>query len=139
MKNKAGAVILNFFLRAVMGICLIYFINQYVLPDQDSWKVGINGLSFLTSGSLGIPGVCMLYGILVYQSLLGFHKKLQFRKSVWTRRETAFIIHFTQQIIRVLFLSDLLHRSFVSGDQRILIVSYFYSGCGSQRYLHPKD
>ena len=46
MKNKAGAVILNFFLRAVMGICLIYFINQYVLPDQDSWKVGINGLSF---------------------------------------------------------------------------------------------
>lgn len=69
MKNKVGAVILNFFLRAVMGICLIYFINQYVLPDQDSWKVGINGLSFLTSGSLGIPGVCMLYGILVYQSL----------------------------------------------------------------------
>ena len=128
MKNKAGAVILNFFLRAVMGICLIYFVNQYVLPDQDSWKVGINGLSFLTSGSLGIPGVCMLYGILV-----------QFRKSVWTRRETAFIIHFTQQIIRVLFLSDLLHRSFVSGDQRILIVSYFYSGCGSQRYFHPKD
>ena len=53
MKNKAGAVILNCFLRAVMGICLIYFINQ----------------SFLTSGSLGIPGVCMLYGILVYQSL----------------------------------------------------------------------
>ena len=25
MKNKAAAVILNFFLRAVMGICLIYF------------------------------------------------------------------------------------------------------------------
>ena len=47
MKNKAGAVILNFFLRAVMGICLIYFVNQYVLPDQDSWKVGINGLSFM--------------------------------------------------------------------------------------------
>ena len=67
MKNKAAAVILNFFLRAVMGICLIYFVNQYVLPDQDSWKVGINGLSFLTSGSLGIPGVCMLYGILEYQ------------------------------------------------------------------------
>ena len=59
MKNKAGAVILNFFLRAVMGICLIYFINQYVLPDQDSWKVGINGLSFLTSGSLGIPACFM--------------------------------------------------------------------------------
>ena len=69
MKNKAAAVILNFFPRAVVGTCLTYFVNQSVLPDQDSWKVGINGLSFLTSGSLGIPGVCMLYGILVYQSL----------------------------------------------------------------------
>ncbi len=69
MKNKAAAVILNFFLRAVMGICLIYFINQYVLPDQDSWNVGINGMYYLTSGRRGIPGVCMLYGILVYQSL----------------------------------------------------------------------
>ena len=43
----------------------------------------------------------MLYGILVYQSCK-VSQKLQFRKSVWTRRETAFIIHFTQQIIRVL-------------------------------------
>ena len=39
MKNKAAAVILNFFLRAVMGICLIYSVNQYVLPDQDSWSL----------------------------------------------------------------------------------------------------
>ena len=70
MKNKAAAVILNFFLRAVMGAILPpRHKPPPVLPDQDSWKVGINGLSFLTSGSLGIPGVCMLYGILVYQSL----------------------------------------------------------------------
>ena len=69
MKNKAVSIVLHFFLRAVMGMILIYFINRYVLPDQNSWQVGLNGLSFLTSGSLGIPGVCMLYGILVYQSL----------------------------------------------------------------------
>lgn len=69
MKNKVAEAVLHFFLRAVMGMVLIYFINQYVLPDQNAWQVGLNGLSFLTSGSLGIPGVCMLYGILVYQSL----------------------------------------------------------------------
>ena len=62
------AVIFHFFLR-MLGVCLIYFINQHVLPDQNSWQVGINSLSVLTSGSLGIPGVCLLYGILVYQSL----------------------------------------------------------------------
>ena len=69
MKNKAAAVILKLFSEGSDGNLPDIFVNQYVLPDQDSWKVGINGLSFLTSGSLGIPGVCMLYGILVYQSL----------------------------------------------------------------------
>ena len=44
MKNKAGAVILNFFLRAVMGICLIYFINQYVL-DRKSTRLNSSHMS----------------------------------------------------------------------------------------------
>ena len=69
MKHRLIAVIFHFFLRAVLGVCLIYFINQYVLPDQNSWQVGINSLSVLTSGSLGIPGVCLLYSITWYQFL----------------------------------------------------------------------
>lgn len=59
----------NFILRAILGMGLIFFINQYVLPDENTMKVGMNAVSFLTSGALGIPGVCLLYGILVYQSL----------------------------------------------------------------------
>ncbi len=52
-----------------MGICLIYFVNQYVLPDRGFLEGRNQQAVLLTSGSLGIPGVCMLYGILVYQSL----------------------------------------------------------------------
>jgi inhibitor of the pro-sigma K processing machinery len=61
--------VINFFIRAVVGMALIFFINQYVLPDDSSINVGLNAVSFLTSGSLGIPGVGLLYGIMWYQIL----------------------------------------------------------------------
>ena len=67
--NKWGNIVLNFVIRAILGMGLIYFINQYLLPGDNALNVGLNAVSFLTTGSLGIPGVCMLYGILVYQSL----------------------------------------------------------------------
>lgn len=69
MQNKAVSAVINFFIRAVVGMALIFFINQYVLPDDSSINVGLNAVSFLTSGSLGIPGVCLLYGIMCYQIL----------------------------------------------------------------------
>ena len=46
---------------------LIFFIDQYVIPDDSAVNVGLNALSFLTAGSLGIPGVCLLYGIICYR------------------------------------------------------------------------
>lgn len=69
LQNKAVSAVINFFIRAVVGMALIFFINQYVLPDDSSINVGLNALSFLTSGSLGIPGVGLLYGIMWYQIL----------------------------------------------------------------------
>lgn len=69
MKKKIAAVIINFFIRAAMGMALIFFINQYVLPPDSSINVGMNAVSFLTSGTLGIPGVGLLYGIMCYQIL----------------------------------------------------------------------
>ena len=47
----------NFMIRAVIGMALIFFINQYVIPPESSINVGLNAVSFLTSGMLGIPGV----------------------------------------------------------------------------------
>lgn len=69
MENKLASVIINFIIRAILGMGLIFFINQYVLPDENALNVGLNAVSFLTSGTLGIPGVCLLYGILIYQNL----------------------------------------------------------------------
>ena len=69
MGNKALSAIVKFFVRAVVGMALIFFINQYVLPSDSSINVGMNAVSFLTSGSLGIPGVGLLYGIMWYQIL----------------------------------------------------------------------
>ena len=53
----------NFMIRAVIGMALIFFINQYVIPPESSINVGLNAVSFLTSGMLGIPGV----GLLVFE------------------------------------------------------------------------
>ncbi|EDY33250.1 hypothetical protein HMPREF1202_00890 [[Ruminococcus] lactaris CC59_002D] len=69
MKKKITGLILHFFARAVVGMMLIFIINQWVLPADSSINVGLNPVSFLTSGTLGIPGVCLLYGITFYQIL----------------------------------------------------------------------
>ena len=67
--NKWGNMVVNFVIRAILCMGLIYFINQYLLTGDNSLNVGLNAVSFLTTGSLGIPGVCLLYGILFYQNL----------------------------------------------------------------------
>lgn len=69
MAKKIGGTVIRFFIRAVVGMALIFVINSYVLPADSSINVGLNAVSFLTSGTLGIPGVGLLYGILCYQIL----------------------------------------------------------------------
>lgn len=59
----------NFFVRMVLGMGLILLINQFVLPEASSLKVGLNLLTLLTCTTLGIPGVGLLYSILLYQNL----------------------------------------------------------------------
>ena len=68
MEHKLSTMVVNFIIRAIFGSGLIIF-NQYILTDQKILNVGLNALSVLTSGTLGIPGVCLLYGILFYQNL----------------------------------------------------------------------
>ena len=63
------SAVVNFFIRAAIGMALIFFINEYVIPPDSSINVGMNAVSFLTSGTLGIRGVGLLYGIMCYQIL----------------------------------------------------------------------
>lgn len=69
MEQKPVSFFVKFIMRAIVGMALIFFINQYIIPQENTWKVGLNAISFLTSGTLGVPGVCLLYGILIYQNL----------------------------------------------------------------------
>ncbi len=55
----------NFIIRAILGIGMIFFANYFLKQEKIDITVGINAISILTSGVLGLPGVVMLYGISV--------------------------------------------------------------------------
>ena len=62
MRQK-GQFLVNFIIRAILGMGLIFFANQFLAQEEIAIKVGFNVISFLASGFLGLPGVAMLYGI----------------------------------------------------------------------------
>lgn len=67
MENKKTPFLINFIIRAILGMGLIFFANQYLDYRNIEVSVGLNLISFLTSGMLGIPGVGLLYGIMFYK------------------------------------------------------------------------
>ena len=68
MKDKK-LFLVNFIIRAILGLGLIFFANQFLEYKEITVKVGINVVSFLTSGFLGLPGVALLYGIVAIPNL----------------------------------------------------------------------
>ncbi|MDE6960449.1 MAG: pro-sigmaK processing inhibitor BofA family protein [Lachnospiraceae bacterium] len=60
---------LNFCLRAAMGGIAIYGINLLLESQGLPWLVGINLFSLLTSGTLGLSGVSLLYAISAFRFL----------------------------------------------------------------------
>ena len=69
MDENRSSIVVNFIVRTVVGLGVIFFTNEILASKGISVAVGLNGLSLLTSGTLGLPGVCLLYGILFYQNL----------------------------------------------------------------------
>ena len=57
--------LVNFTVRAILGMGFIFFINYFLEQQEIALKVGLNAISFLTTGLLGLPGVAMLYGIVL--------------------------------------------------------------------------
>lgn len=68
VKNKIEWL-LNIIMRGVLGTIAIYFINGGLATLGISLGVGINAVTVLTSGFLGIPGLLALYGLGIYQML----------------------------------------------------------------------
>lgn len=59
----------NFILRLVFGASGIYFLNMILSSKGIQSGVGLNGVSLLTVGVLGIPGFLLLYSTAFYLSL----------------------------------------------------------------------
>lgn len=60
---------LNVVMRSILGTIAIYFVNMMLDFVGISLGVGINALTILTCGILGIPGLLALYGVGIYQML----------------------------------------------------------------------
>lgn len=70
MRSKTQ-IFLNFILRAVLGLLLIYFVNFFLDGRGIPVHVGLGAVSLFVSGALGAPGVLLLYGIGICAWLLG--------------------------------------------------------------------
>lgn len=66
---KGGEWFLNLAMRSILGTIAMYFINGALASMGLVLQVGINAVTILTTGILGIPGLLALYGIGLYRIL----------------------------------------------------------------------
>ena len=63
--RKREQIILNFLVRTVLGAIMILLVNDILQKQGFDIYVGLNPVTLLTSGTLGFPGVALLYGIAI--------------------------------------------------------------------------
>ena len=56
-------ILLNFMVRLILGTFLIFCTNQILEWKEIPINVGINAVSLVVAGALGLPGIAMLYGV----------------------------------------------------------------------------
>lgn len=61
--------LLNLLMRSILGIVAIYFINNTLAAQGISLGIGINAVTVLTCGILGIPGLMVVYALGIYRLL----------------------------------------------------------------------
>ncbi len=66
MSEKKSGFVVNFFVRAIVGITVIFFVNEFLITKGIDSGVGVNILNFGVSGVFGLPGIALLYGIGLY-------------------------------------------------------------------------
>lgn len=62
-------IIINFILRLLVGVLMIYLINTALLRGNIVSGVAINPVTMLVSGVLGVQGVVLLYALGIYFQL----------------------------------------------------------------------
>lgn len=69
MSEGKSHVLMNFLIRAIVGMAIIFFTNDFLASQGINAAVGLNPVSFIASGTMGMPGVALLYGIVFYRML----------------------------------------------------------------------
>lgn len=64
--RKRPDLLVNFILRATVGTASICLLDMILRMKGYDIYVGVNGVSFVTNGLLGIPGFLLLYGLAIY-------------------------------------------------------------------------
>ena len=69
LKQKAVGVLVAFVLRVFAGAVGIFVVNEVLESQGIAVAAGINPVSLLTVGTLGISGFALIYAILFYRLL----------------------------------------------------------------------
>lgn len=67
--KKKTELVFSFILRVTVGVAAIFCVNYFLESRNIDIMVGINPISVLTVGTLGIGGFTLLYGIMAYRLL----------------------------------------------------------------------
>lgn len=67
MPQKCSNFVINCLIRMLAGLVLIFVINEFLVSREIPVRVGINPVTMATTGTLGVPGVALLYGIAFYE------------------------------------------------------------------------
>lgn len=67
IKRKPERIV-NFALRAFLGTAGICLLDFFLKSKGYEINVGVNTVTILTNGLLGLPGFILLYGLAIYYS-----------------------------------------------------------------------
>jgi hypothetical protein len=66
--RKRPDLLADFALRASLGTAGVYLLDMFLKSRGYRVFVGVNTMSILSNGLLGLPGFILLYGLAVYYS-----------------------------------------------------------------------
>ena len=77
---------IHFMIRSIIGMGTIFLVNEFLSAYEIEQMVGVNLISFLTSGILGIPGIaifmefyfyrfCKRFSVISNENLLSYYMK----------------------------------------------------------------
>lgn len=67
--RKRPDIIMDFIFRGFVGITAVYLLEMVLSVWNHQLDVGINGVTFVINGFLGLPGFLLLYGLAYYYSI----------------------------------------------------------------------